>query len=106
MAVGGIWAQENDDVIAAQRRRLKVKLAGWVECNRECGRIRLGNVERSFNLPRPRWRMGARLAHLRHGDTPDQPGIGVEGGVDFLVLAIPVASRTIGTRGEAARMQP
>src|ERR1035437_9541528 len=106
MAIGGISTHNNDDVVTAQLRALKVKLAGRVECNGECDSVRLSNVDRSFNRPRFGWRVGAGLAHLRHSDPPDQPGVGLEGGMNFLVLPGPIASRTIGTRGEATRMQP
>src|SRR5580700_1178034 len=104
MAIGNISAHKHDDVVTAQLRALKMKLAGKVERNRERASIRLGNMDRSFNFPRPGWRVGAGPAHLRHRDTPDQPGVGPEGGVNFLVLLGPVASRTIGTRGEATGM--
>jgi len=53
MAIGGISTDENDDVVPAQLRALKVKLAGRVERNGERGSICLSNVDRSFNLPWP-----------------------------------------------------
>jgi hypothetical protein len=56
MAIGDISTNENDNVVAAQLRALKVKLAGTVERNGERGSIRLGNVDRSVNLSRPGWR--------------------------------------------------
>ena len=104
MAIGNISTHKNDDVVAAQLRALKVKLPGRVERNGERGSICRSNVDRSFSLPWPGWRMGAGPAHLRHSDTPDQPGVRLEGGMNFLVLPGPVAPRTIGTGGEATGM--
>src|SRR5579864_3178795 len=104
MTIGRISTHENDDVVAAQLRALKVKLAGRIERNGEGGSICLSNVDRSFNLPRAGWRVRAGPAHLGHSDAPDQPGVGLEGSVNFLVLLGPIPSRTIGTRGEATGM--